>query len=288
MWMRKVTSDRKKVHRAILSSCSPYFRALFTTPLRPTAQAANDRGDRWITNFQDITKEFMEVLVDYAYTRKANINADNVQQALIAADMFSMLGLLNACVDFMRDHIDPDNSIEVHRFAEAIGIPELKFYALKNLLQNFSEIRRTASFNNITVDELINLLKHDMLNVSKEEEAWEAIVQWIETDRESRKKAIIQILPALRSGLINSQYFMEKIKSSPYLKEFDNECKPVIISALKYIYDLDLNKNPEQDPNDVYITRSRAPHEIMFGTSGSRFTHTYNTISKIITIRTQP
>lgn len=99
------------------------------------------------------------------------------------------------------------------------------------------------------------------------------VVQWIETDRESRKKAIIQILPALRSGLINSQYFMEKIKSSPYLKEFDNECKPVIISALKYIYDLDLNKNPEQDPNDVYITRSRAPHEIMFGTSGSRFTH---------------
>ena len=117
----------------------------------------------------------MEVLVDYAYTRKANINAENVQQALMAADMFSMLGLLNACVDFMRDHIDPDNSIEVHRFAEAIGIPELKFHALKYLLQNFSDIRRTASFNNIVVDELINLLKHDMLNVSKEEEAWEAI-----------------------------------------------------------------------------------------------------------------
>ena len=50
-----------------------------------------------------------------------------------------------------------------------------------------------------------------------------------------------------------------------YINAFFSGLKPVIIAALKYIYDLDLNKNPEQDPNDVYITRARAPHEIMFG-----------------------
>ncbi|OQV12033.1 Kelch-like protein 10 [Hypsibius exemplaris] len=255
-----------KVHRAILSSCSPYFRALFTTTLRPAPM--NDRGDRWVTNIQGITKEFMEVLVDYAYTRRAAINAENVQDAMVAADMFCMIGLLNATVDFMRDHIEPENSIDVHRFADAIGIPELKFYSLKYLLQNFMEIRKTASFNNLSVDELIELLKHDMLNVSKEEDAWDSIVQWINVDCENRKKCIIQILPALRAGLITSQFFMEKIKSSPFVKEYDNECKPVIIAALKFIYDLDLNKNPEQDPNDVYITRARAPHEIMFAMGG--------------------
>lgn len=117
----------------------------------------------------------MEVLVDYAYTRKANINAENVQEAVIAADMFCMLGLLNACVDFMRDHIDPDNSIDVQRFADAIGIPELKFYAMRYLLEKFCDIRRTPSFSGLTMDELVSLLKHDMLNVSKEEQAWEAI-----------------------------------------------------------------------------------------------------------------
>ena len=117
----------------------------------------------------------MEVLVDYAYTRKAVISADNVQDAMIAADMFCMIGLLNAAVDFMRDHIDPENSIEVHRFADAIGIPELKFYALKYLLQNFADIRKTVSFGNLSMEELVSLLQHDMLNVSKEEEAWDSI-----------------------------------------------------------------------------------------------------------------
>ncbi|XP_055341816.1 kelch-like protein 10 [Paramacrobiotus metropolitanus] len=254
-----------KVHRAILSSCSPYFRALFTTTLRPASAAS---GDHWVTRIHGITREFMEVLIDYAYTRKANINVDNVQDAVVAADMFCMLGLLNACVDFMRDHIDPENSIQVQRFADAIGIPELKFYALRYLLENFAEIRKTGSFSQLSLEELVALLRHDMLNVSREEQAWEAIVQWIEADRDSRKRCIVHILPALRCGLIDSQYFMEKIKSNPLLKEFDNECKPVIIAALKYIYDLDLNKNPEQDPNDVYITRSRAPHEIMFAMGG--------------------
>jgi hypothetical protein len=135
----------------------------------------NDRGDRWVMSIQGVTKEFMEVLVDYAYTRKATINAENVQDAMIAADMFCMIGLLNATVDFMRDHIEPENSIDVHRFADVIGISELKFYALKYLLQNFPEIRKTSSFASLSMEELMALLKHDMLNVGKEEEAWDSI-----------------------------------------------------------------------------------------------------------------
>ena len=74
------------VHRAIMSACSPYFRALFTNGMHET-------GEREVT-IPGVTADMMEVIIDFAYTRRAKINNTNVEYLLPAADQFHVLGLV--------------------------------------------------------------------------------------------------------------------------------------------------------------------------------------------------
>src|SRR5262249_55424934 len=85
-----------------------------TAPLPSPASA----GDRMLTRLYGVNTAEMELLIEYAYTRRARLTVDNVH-AVIAADMFCMLGRPNAGVDFLRDHLEPDNSLQLHRFAKS-------------------------------------------------------------------------------------------------------------------------------------------------------------------------
>ena len=75
--------------------------------------------------------------------------------------------------------------------------------------------------------------------------------------------------------------FMEKIKSHKYVKD-RKEVKPLIIRALRLLYDLELEENPDMD---VYnpLTRPRVPHEVLVviggwsGGSPTNVVETYDT-----------
>ena len=84
-----------------------------------------------------------------------------------------------------------------------------------------------------------------------------------------------------RLGLIPDTSFMEKIKSHKYIKD-RKEVKPLIIRALRLLYDLELDEAREMD---VYnpLTRPRVPHEVLFviggwsGGSPTNVVETYDT-----------
>jgi hypothetical protein len=51
---------------------------------------------------------------------------------------------------------------------------------------------------------------------------------------------IIDLLKCVRLGLLTTNFFIEKVKSHPYI--INNEaCKPLVIETLKYLYELDVD-----------------------------------------------
>lgn len=53
-------------------------------------------------------------------------------------------------------------------------------------------------------------------------------------------KNIVPLLKCVRLGLLTTNFFLEKVKSHPYI--IHNElCKPLVIETLKYLYELDLD-----------------------------------------------
>merc|ERR1712178_467711 len=255
----KVEDGQFPVHRAIMSACSPYFRALFTNGLHETDQRE--------VVIPGCPADMMNIIIDFAYTRQAAITHENVERLLPAADQFHVMGLLKACCNFLEKRITVDNVLGIRNFARTYFCSGLDKFANKFVLDNFTEV--SAKSNEIlllTVPEMCELLSSDELNIKSEERVFEAALRWINHDPPARKKHILELLQCVRLGLLSTQFFVEKVKVHPFISN-NEECRPLVIDTLKFLYDLDMETGKEMDLSHP-LSRPRVPHEVMFVVGG--------------------
>lgn len=246
------------VHRVIMAACSPYFRALFTNKLFDL--------NKQVVVIPGVSPDIMKMIIEYAYTQKVLITTKNVEKLLPAADQFHVNGLVKACCDVFASQLSCENAIGIRKFSRAYFCHTLERTAQKFLMQNFCDIYPVSKeYLEMNIDDLCKILLSDELNVRNEELVFDAVVCWINFDHEQRKRHITRLLLTIRLGLLTTQFFVEKVKTHPYVR--DNEaCKPIIIDTLKFLYDLELEDGNLEFSNP--ISRPRVPHEILFITGG--------------------
>ncbi|XP_052791911.1 kelch-like protein 10 [Mya arenaria] len=262
------------IHRAIMSACSPYFRALFTNELFNT--------DRKEVVIPGVSAEAMKIIIDYAYTRRIDVCPDNVELLLPAADQFHVNGMVKACCDYLAAEMTAENCIGIYKFAKTYFCHQLERTAARFLMQNFITISKDSNeFLQLTCEELAEVLSRDELNVKNEEIVFDAVLRWIDYDPERRKSSIAKLMRAIRLGLLTTQYFVEKVKPHPYVRESEG-CKPIVIETLKFLYDLDMDEDRAVDVSNP-LARPRVPHELLFvvggwsGGSPTNIVETYDT-----------
>jgi len=116
------------------------------------------------------------------------------------------------------------------------------FFCHKNFNRtNFTEISiKSEEFLELDLEQLILILNSDELNIKSEEAVFDAVIRWIDYKIDERKINIIDLLKCVRLGLLTTNFFIEKVKSHPYI--INNEaCKPLVIETLKYLYELDVD-----------------------------------------------
>lgn len=81
------------------------------------------------------------------------------------------------------------------------------------LMNNFVEVSKgSKEFLELPLDDALKLLNSDRINVKNEEQVWEAGLRWIDHRPEERKAYIGRIIRCVRLGLLDNQYFMDKVK----------------------------------------------------------------------------
>lgn len=116
---------------------------------------------------------------------------------------------------------------------------ELQYAAHKYLMYNFIDISRESDeLLSLTLEEVLDIFGHDELNVKNEEVVWEAAIRWINFNP-VRKKYIVNLLMQIRTGLMETQYFMEKVKDHSFVHGHDG-CRPIVIETLRFLYDLEV------------------------------------------------
>lgn len=107
----------------------------------------------------------------------------------------------------------------------------------KYLMRNFPDVTRTSDeLVELDLSEILSIFGDDDLNVKNEEVVWEAAIRWIDHDPTSRNSKIVDILGQIRTGLMETQYFMEKVKEHPYVAGVEG-CRPIIIETLRFLYE---------------------------------------------------
>lgn len=182
----------------------------------------------------------LQKLLLYVYLRKLEINESNVYSLLTTADYLSILGVLELCCKFLESTLIPKNCIGVLLFAREHFCHELASNTWRYIMKNFTNIaRENEEFLSLSLKQFQEIINSDDLNVKSEEIVWETILRWIDHDAEVRKQNVVILMKCVRLGLLDTQYFLEKVKEHPYVTNCEDS-RPMIIETLKFLYDLEM------------------------------------------------
>ncbi|KAJ8721599.1 hypothetical protein PYW07_002374 [Mythimna separata] len=263
------------VHRAILSACSPYFLALFTTTLH-----SREQSDVLISG---VRSEILLLLIEYAYLRRIDVTDTNVHELLMTADYLAFLGVLQLCCDHLRASLNPKNCLGIMMFARRVFCYKLEADGRRYLLRYFVTVAtQSDEFLHLPLEELNSIILEDELNVKSEEVVWEAVLRWVNYEPDSRWSHTVKLMGSIRLGLLDTQFFLENVKDHPYVTGNEGS-RPIIIETLKFLYDLEMIAQRDGEVATPEIARPRVPHEVLFaiggwsGGSPTAFIETYDT-----------
>ncbi|XP_033109486.1 kelch-like protein diablo isoform X2 [Anneissia japonica] len=234
-----VESSEFPCHRCVMASSSPYFHAMFTNDLLESKQERIKIGG--------VEAEAMQLIINYCYTSKIDITADNVQSLLVAANMFQMYNLRDACACYMEKHVALSNCIGIYFYACSLDCKKLQELAKALICENFNEVCREEEYLSLSKDKVIDLIMRDELNVDREEIVYESAIAWVKHELESRRVDLFDILSNVRFALI-SPYYIHDVIERERIVYCNKPCMQLIESSLQYHMlrdrrqDLDLSK----------------------------------------------
>ena len=221
----KVGSTSFRAHKVILSSASPYFHAMFTSTMK--------EGTADIIELHDLDPDSISLLLDFIYTSKIQILEENVQRLLPASNLLQLTNVRDACCNFLQQQLHPCNALGILLFADAHDCRELVTTAEAYVIQNFVNVAQTEEFVSLSYDRIKFFLESDELVVNEESVVYNALVNWVKHDQETRKEYIAQLLSYVRMPLLPREFLMLTVESEDLIKS-NSQCKDLLIEAMKY------------------------------------------------------
>lgn len=242
-----VGNSKVSAHRVVLSACSAYFNAMFTGNLL--------ESEKEVINLKGIDEVALHILVEFAYTGKANVSQENVQLLLPAANMLQLNKVKEACCEFLVEQLHPSNCLGIAKFGEAYACPVLAKMAKKYTQDHFQEAVEQEEFSQLQPNQLIELLKDDNLSVVSEQVVFEAVIAWVKYNLTDRSPLLGKLLQFVRLSLLNIRYLTRCFETNELIRS-DRASQVLLNEALKF------RLLPTKNYNFEMITPRRAPKRI--------------------------
>uniref|UniRef100_A0A8C6WJN8 Kelch like family member 10 n=1 Tax=Neogobius melanostomus TaxID=47308 RepID=A0A8C6WJN8_9GOBI len=263
----QVEGTQFQVHKLVLCNCSPYFKSLFANWSTP---------DDNIFDIPNLSADVMRVFIEFAYTGVVTITADNIGHLFTAADRFDVTGITQACCEVMLESLSPNTCLNTLFVANNFYYPELRKRVFSYVLKHFEEVVRCPDFVQLSVEDLVQIIKHDLLNVHQESAVFEAILLWINHSHHYRKRHIPHLLPNVRLALMDSQYFSSHVFRNEMVRR-NRKCNTYLIRTMKLILDVGNESMPISLFPDL-LARPRVPRAVLMAVGGWNIVHPTNRI----------
>uniref|UniRef100_A0A0K8UZG1 Kelch-like protein diablo n=1 Tax=Bactrocera latifrons TaxID=174628 RepID=A0A0K8UZG1_BACLA len=192
-------------HRLILAAASPHFENLFN----------GEQGNNPVIEINDIDSDIFERLINFCYTGEALITVHNVGAWLKAALILQLDDAINRCVDYIITHINEYTLQAANVLERETKCERLKQKIIEYVIKNFMEVSRCVEFLSFDVEKLQRILESDNLNITLEEDAYDAIKRWVNYDVPARQEQLPILIPCLRLTQIDADFLWTHIHPLP-------------------------------------------------------------------------
>ncbi|XP_059483530.1 kelch-like protein 5 [Neocloeon triangulifer] len=220
-----VGERRISAHRLVLSACSEYFAAMFSSGLRESFQTEIE--------LQDIDPDCLQELVHYCYTGCLDLKEETVELMLATSSLLQIPQVTDACSKFLEKRLHPSNCIGIALFADTQNCPCLLEKAHNFTTEHFMEVIGNQEFLQLDANSFAKLLASYELNVPNEEDVVNALITWAKFAPETRQENISKLLENVKLSLLSPSFIVDHIESEP-LFSHDPKCNELIMEAMKY------------------------------------------------------
>ncbi|XP_070573042.1 kelch-like protein 3 isoform X1 [Ptychodera flava] len=200
-----IGTEQIPAHRVVLASLSPFFQTLFST----SVGVSSKRRQKTI-KLQECEPLAAKVLVEFAYTRKLQVDSCNVQGLLSAASFLQLHKVKEACAAHLANELCPYNCIGISVFADFHDLGNLKRTADKMAIRHFPHVVEGGELMDAPFhSHLLPLLRRKSVTNAFPVQLFEAVLSWLERDMISREKHLREILKYLPIARIPPNYMKE-------------------------------------------------------------------------------
>ena len=192
-------------HRCVLAANSQFFYTLFTSGMRHS----NEKH----VNLRSLSSSAVCTVLDFFYTRQIIVNKDNLEGLLEASSFLLLNHVKNACAEVMSNNLSISNCFSTKRLAERYALDEMSRKAASFMTKNFQAANKQKEFLELGPYELKELISSDSVRVEKEEEVFEAVVNWAKHDPTNRAKELSTLLHCLRS--LSLEFLVNHFEKDP-------------------------------------------------------------------------
>ncbi|XP_039950896.1 kelch-like protein 3 [Bactrocera tryoni] len=192
-------------HRLILAAASPYFENLFN----------GEQGNNPDIEMNDIDSDIFERLITFCYTGEALITVNNVGAMLKGALILQLDDVINSCVDCLMTNIKEHTLQAAYTLERETQCERLKQKLIEYEIKNFIEISRRVEFLSFDVEKLQRILESDNLNITREEDAYDAIKRWFNYDVPARQEQLPILIACLRLTQFDADFLWTHIQPLP-------------------------------------------------------------------------
>nr|XP_008116334.1 PREDICTED: kelch-like protein 2 isoform X2 [Anolis carolinensis] len=212
-------------HRVVLAACSPYFHAMFT------GEMSESQSKR--VRIKEVDGWTLKMLIEFVYTGEIQVTEENVQVLLPAASLLQLQDVKKSCCDFLETQLHPVNCLGIRAFADMHACIELLNKANTYAEQHFTEVVLTEEFLNMGVEQVCSLISSDKLTITSEEKVFEAVIAWVNHDKDVRQELVARLMEHVRLPLLSREYLVQRVEEEALVKN-SSACKDYLIEAMKY------------------------------------------------------
>lgn len=210
-------------HRVVLAVASPFFDKLFSS---------QPQGKVFV--LQEIDNSAMGSLIDFCYSGKIEVDFKNFARILQGADILELKEVVNLCCSFLAARLNANNVVTVRICANYLKCDPLRLIADNFIWKNFRKCLLTDWFGRLDWDCLVNIIKRDELMVTKEEEVYEAVINWVKLLPEKRIAVFPRVLGHVRLTRLAPEYLFDVVSTEPLIS-ISPECQQMVKEAYQYL-----------------------------------------------------